>query len=268
MLKIKEAKSVGLLYHVTDSDGFLGILTNDILGKGEYVSFTRDRNYTYVAGTERYYVIQLVVDGDKLSNNYKITPYASQDKFVGGHRFEAEERVKGPIRNIGKYLLEIRSLRDKKDTNLNWVLYKKIFFDYLKKYPRINNLVYPGEKFFDLDSEITGIYSNGKRVYPATEKTFTKVLWEKLVEPYYKKDRDLYWTTKEDYLSGQWFFDLSVPSAALAGFDYVYTTAQGVFIRAQEKRYYQSIEKFAKSLGYHIEWVSYKAPMSDEEIIL
>ena len=67
-----EAKQVGILYHTTTSSGLASILksnkiwTNWIQG----VSFTRDKNYWYGD-----YPAQLVLDGDKLSENHKVYPF-------------------------------------------------------------------------------------------------------------------------------------------------------------------------------------------------
>ena len=67
-----EAKQVGILYHTTSSSGLASILksnkiwTNWIQG----VSFTRDKNYWYGD-----YPAQLVLDGDKLSENHKVYPF-------------------------------------------------------------------------------------------------------------------------------------------------------------------------------------------------
>ena len=67
-----EAKQVGILYHTTTSSGLASILksnkiwTNWIQG----VSFTRDKNYWYGD-----YPAQLVLDGDKLSENQKVYPF-------------------------------------------------------------------------------------------------------------------------------------------------------------------------------------------------
>lgn len=134
---LSEAKQVGTLYHYTDIVSLLKILDSNKLGdynkKGELdISLTRDKNFhhrTYIIPTEAC----LVLDGNKLSNNYKITPYdyfgdleQNPDKFgaelsnnpenkyrkqqKGSYKtgeFQAEETVKGPIFDVDKYIIKI-----------------------------------------------------------------------------------------------------------------------------------------------------------------
>lgn len=97
MIVLNEAKQVGVLYHVTDIDGFNGIFHSNKSGKYKdfYTAFTRDPRYTYVFGTEKYFVIQLVTDGNKLSSRYKITPFASPDSYVNGKRIKLFSREDG-----------------------------------------------------------------------------------------------------------------------------------------------------------------------------
>lgn len=133
--KLLEGKQVGVLYHNTYLDGLLEILKNNQLvafsnpehnelnfrNKDVYsdydedsdyeeqyadpsqyppaVSFTRSKSYemdpTYV---------KLVIDGDKLSNKYKVVPYS----HFGGRKFdEMEEKVYSNINNIDKYILNV-----------------------------------------------------------------------------------------------------------------------------------------------------------------
>jgi hypothetical protein len=60
----------------------------------------------------------IVVDGDKLSNNYKIRPYQDINPFLsdiddeslsfeGGKNEEYEERVDKNITNLNKYIIKI-----------------------------------------------------------------------------------------------------------------------------------------------------------------
>ena len=126
-----EAKQVGTLYHVCTLDAYLKwILPNDTLqasgkyynwvyGGDNYVSFTRDKYF--VVGTKSVQaskvLIQLVIDGDKLSENYKIGPYNDfafdpdgkhvDDGDAAKYR-EKEEACKGPIKNLSKYVKEVR----------------------------------------------------------------------------------------------------------------------------------------------------------------
>ena len=84
-----EAKQVGTLYHVCTLDAYLkwiepedmlqasGKYYNWVYGNNDFVSFTRDKYF--VVGTKSVQkssvLVQLVIDGDKLSEHYKIGPY-------------------------------------------------------------------------------------------------------------------------------------------------------------------------------------------------
>ncbi len=128
---IFEAKQVGTLYHVCTLDAYLkyiepsdqlsasGKYHNWIYGSNDFVSFTRDK--FFVVATKSVMaskvLIQLVIDGDKLSEHYKIGPYNDfafgpngehmDDSQIVKYR-EKEEVVKGPIKNLSKYIKEIR----------------------------------------------------------------------------------------------------------------------------------------------------------------
>lgn len=120
-----EAKQVGTIYHVCNLDSLKHILkTNTIESSGkwynhlyhgdEFVSFTRDQYFIPNDGlyylTKQNIIFQIVVDGNKLSENYKVGPY--NDWLFQGDDIiedrEMEEAVKGPIKNASKYIKEIR----------------------------------------------------------------------------------------------------------------------------------------------------------------
>jgi len=102
---LKEAKQVGTLYHSTSGDNLISILKSNSLKTGMPSPYTNEiptaifftRNKNYRPGE---YTIE--VDGDKLSNNYKIRPYDSI-----GNRGEAEEYINKTIENLSKYLINI-----------------------------------------------------------------------------------------------------------------------------------------------------------------
>lgn len=71
-----------------------------------HISFSRDYDYSYVAGMDKFYVFKIEVDGNKLSERYKITPFQSQSPFVS-YKSESEEVVTGPIKDLGKYITKI-----------------------------------------------------------------------------------------------------------------------------------------------------------------
>ena len=135
---VKEAKQVGTLYHVCTLDAYVkwirpndtlqasGKYTNWVYGGTDIVSFTRDQYF--VVGTKSVQqsaaLVQLVIDGDLLSEHYKIGPYndfafdrngdhieetpSDDGKFQPQKNREKEECVRGPIKNLSKYIKEIR----------------------------------------------------------------------------------------------------------------------------------------------------------------
>ena len=121
-----EAKSVGTLYHVCTPEAYLkyikpkdqlkasGNYDNYLYGGNNYVSFTRNRNYILNTSLnlDSPILLRLVIDGDKLSENYSIKPYndlAFDDESSDNPESrEQEEVVKGPIKNISKYIKEIQ----------------------------------------------------------------------------------------------------------------------------------------------------------------
>lgn len=125
-----ESKQVGNLYHVCSLEAYLnyiaptntlsasGKYNNWLYGGTDYVSFTRDKRF--IVDSTRLFdsnvILQLVIDGDKLSNKYSIKPYndfmwdydgkKSSDDDNPKFR-EREEVVKGPIRMVSKYIKQI-----------------------------------------------------------------------------------------------------------------------------------------------------------------
>ena len=152
---LEEGKQVGILYHYTSADGLKGILSSNSIKASEeiymgqnlyYVSFTRNKNFHKKGskfGVKTEYRITL--DGDKLSNKYKITPHSYKpgydytenweydwledepenvvrDFFAAtGDYDEQEERIsfKGPeggIDNIKNYILSVDKVEDLQET--------------------------------------------------------------------------------------------------------------------------------------------------------
>lgn len=165
-LNVNEAKQVGTLYHVCTLDDYTYyIKPKDILkASGQYynqqfddyncVSFTRDKGFvvdTYKngeLGEGRNGLVQLVIDGNKLSNNYKIVPYNDFFNREGDRRkqkidpedLEFEECVRGPIKNLSKYIKEIRfdfltlRLEDIRDLVEAYNLHKLVFQPFNKRW--------------------------------------------------------------------------------------------------------------------------------------
>lgn len=104
--KFPEAKQIGILYHFTSIKNLILIIKNNqLLGAINGISTTRDKfgwkHMTTIAGNQ----CAIILDGDKISNNYKIFPYQDlSDKYSD----EQEERI--PVRvikNIDKYIKKI-----------------------------------------------------------------------------------------------------------------------------------------------------------------
>lgn len=137
---INEAKQVGTIYHYTTFEAGLKILQSNQLKSGESadstiakpifaISFTRDKrfhnNHTVGFGESSFGNIPQVrftIDGNKLSNKFKIGPYSQQGAFSKNRKgFEAEERVisdKPFTIPISKYLISVDLLIEyKKPSN-------------------------------------------------------------------------------------------------------------------------------------------------------
>ena len=125
---IAEGKQVGLIYHFTTyqkalyiiEDGYtLRTASNRLYGGNpdpDFFSFTRNKNLksSTISGEVRF-----TIDGDGLSNKYKIQPFAD----TGADADESEERIDAvPIRgelNFSKYLKSIDVLSTSPDSNNN-----------------------------------------------------------------------------------------------------------------------------------------------------
>lgn len=114
---LNEAKQVGTIYHYTTFEAGLKILKSNQLKSGEAadstkskpvfaISFTRDKRFhdNHKVGFDKTSwgskpQIRFTIDGNKLSNKYRINPYAQKsfwdDNYFnkGAKGFEAEERV-------------------------------------------------------------------------------------------------------------------------------------------------------------------------------
>ena len=257
--KLTESKQVGKLYHVTTWKNLVKIMKEDVLGlRDRYVSFSRNPRYTYISGQLEGKQVQLVIDGNKLSNRYKIEQYADQGSWVEGKRFEAEERVKGQIRDIGKYIIEIRLLQDIYDVDPGEL---DIYFTYLSKYKHLENLLFPDKQnYHDLDN-LWGIYKNGKKVKSFTEDNIAEVCFEFFkLEQYYD----------DEMSQGSYFgsFDPGILpfSGELDGYDLVWVFSDGIQVRCQNPNQYKYLEKI-DNVRY-IPYISYweqEAENEDEE---
>jgi len=124
---LKEAKQVGILYHGTISMyTFFEILNSDTL-KTHYDVTSHYHNedsedprasisLTRAKQTANGYPIYFELDGNKLSNNYKIIPFRDQFALDGDeyeyeytklNNNEFEERIYKNITNLHKYIIKV-----------------------------------------------------------------------------------------------------------------------------------------------------------------
>jgi hypothetical protein len=114
--QINEGKQVGNLYHFTDIFNLIKILETNTLKSSNkwkpedkpFVSFTRNKDaWGLVAQVGK--TVRITIDGDKLSNNYKISPFNIQKtkRWDNTPLDEMEERVFGDIKNIKNYITDI-----------------------------------------------------------------------------------------------------------------------------------------------------------------
>jgi len=110
---LKEAKQVGIIYHYTTFEAGLKILQSNQL-KSDHtaestnakpvfgISFTRDKRFNNAnravdftnSSFGRTPQLRFTIDGNKLSNKFKIQPYSQQGAFSKDKKsFESEERV-------------------------------------------------------------------------------------------------------------------------------------------------------------------------------
>lgn len=165
-----ESKQVGTLYHVCTLSAYLDyIYPNDTLsasgkymnwlyGSNSYISFTRDRRFVVQTDDvqDSDILVQLVIDGDKLSEKYKIGSYndfaydsdgnETDDSELVKYR-EKEEVVKGPIKNISKYIKNVYI--DARDANNRSI-------DSLKDLIELN----PSAKYFNFISDKDSAFGN------------------------------------------------------------------------------------------------------------
>lgn len=116
--EITEGKQVGTLYHYTFTWNLYEIIKTNILtpellqgqNKG-WISFTRSKDKNQFEISQDANCV-IVVDGDKLSNKYKIKPFQDfgwieMEKEKNIYADEMEERVLGPINDLNKYIIKI-----------------------------------------------------------------------------------------------------------------------------------------------------------------
>ncbi len=94
---LTEWKQVGTIYHFTTFDSTIQILKMGYLRNApmrNYVSFTRNCNMKYGAGTDQVWgSARLVFDGNKLSEKYSIEPFCDVHNEINRRDDECEERI-------------------------------------------------------------------------------------------------------------------------------------------------------------------------------
>lgn len=135
--QINESKSVGILYHYTSLENAIKIikenqLKSNISDQGiQSISFTRNKNFhknknfNGISNECRF-----VIDGNKLSNKYKISPYAQKDFEKSSENFEAEERITSSHSftiPINTFLVNIDVTVDKFKLLMDFKLYMQLF---------------------------------------------------------------------------------------------------------------------------------------------
>lgn len=119
---INEGKQIGFLYHYTYLIHAIQIIDENVMKMGELhqsISFTRDKNFhkrSFIFRKEGRDV-RIVIDGDKLSQKYKVQPYnyfsgwGNNSKLTakagGVGEDQSEETVLSDIHDIKKYIISI-----------------------------------------------------------------------------------------------------------------------------------------------------------------
>lgn len=129
--KLNESKQVGIIYHFTNTVRLWHILHSDSLKcslpndnakeKDFYISFTRDKNFhKQLRSNGTTNNVRIAIDGNKLSNKYKINPfnYYKKTYFKDPYDYESEERIKNKvydefeIKNLDKYVISYDILKN------------------------------------------------------------------------------------------------------------------------------------------------------------
>ena len=111
-----ESKQVGILYHYTSLSNLISIINDNCLKSSHSetfmpnsISFTRNKNYTdfnsKFTGISNN-LCRLVIDGNKLSNNYKIIPKNVYSTKIG------QEWLKGQLNknNLNEIFISLHNV--------------------------------------------------------------------------------------------------------------------------------------------------------------
>lgn len=119
--QLKEAKQVGRIFHFTKLKSLESILKSGALSSNNgYISFTRNpflsdrkmyqNDFTFINGE---YNVRIELNGNKMSNKYKIEPYLDCFNDICRHQGENEERINKDTVEIFDFIEEIQILRNK-----------------------------------------------------------------------------------------------------------------------------------------------------------
>ena len=181
---INESKQIGTLYHICTLDALAKhIVPNDTLsGSGKYtnylinsnnvVSFTRDRNYVVntVRNRTSTFLFRFSVNGDKLSEKYKLSPYNDLAFKSGGKEksnfdfkdVEKEEVLLGEIKNFSKYVI-------KSEYSVNENIFES-------SVPELNNKIIPDyNASIKYLSSLNTVYSKNLRLNEPTLQYFSSL---------------------------------------------------------------------------------------------
>lgn len=122
-LKYFESKQVTTLYHIFDLENCDYILNTNSLSSYKFgnISTTREKMMNHYLGDKPISIFKLELDGEKLSNKYKIKPYAYPSTEIGTYgertpiRLEEFEEVilTNEIKNINQYVNKFIIIKSK-----------------------------------------------------------------------------------------------------------------------------------------------------------
>jgi 8-oxo-dGTP pyrophosphatase MutT (NUDIX family) len=181
-VEISEAKQRGTLYHYTPLHKLQKIVESNVLkakdtpigqpGNAQFkksVSLTRDKNfhtdYKMIGGLGA----RIILDGDKLSENYKIVPYNdpmySKKLHIDSYSsYEAEERIFEDIKSLDKYILGYDIFFKKAEDETQESSPGSEWFNKLKELLIWASEI-PNVKFIDSDTNKVVSWSEIKQMY-------------------------------------------------------------------------------------------------------
>lgn len=107
---IFEAKSISTLYHVLSIESLFFVLDNNMIKSKDFsfISTTRSKMMNNYVGDTSTSIFKIELDGDKLSNKYKISPFTYKSATNIHFTEEHEEQIKTQkISNISTYIKRV-----------------------------------------------------------------------------------------------------------------------------------------------------------------